>query len=90
MATNIDAFDTSDYPKTHPLHSKENAKTLEKFKDECSSDFEARSISWSCQTDVSRSPPREYQDRTTKEFKAPGFSSYNPNNKIGLQNNNIT
>ena len=27
----------SDYPKTHPLHSKENAKTLGKFKDECSS-----------------------------------------------------
>ena len=36
MAANIDAFDTSDYPKTHPLHSKENAKTLGKFKDECS------------------------------------------------------
>ena len=27
MAENIDAFDTSDYPKTHPLHSKENGKT---------------------------------------------------------------
>ena len=37
MAANIDAFDTSDCSKTHPLHSKENAKTLGKFKDECSS-----------------------------------------------------
>ena len=33
MASNIDALHTSDYPKTHPLHSKENAKTLGKFKD---------------------------------------------------------
>ena len=52
MAESIDAFVTSDYPKTHPLHSKENVKTLGKFKDECSSlqpyefitDFEARCI----------------------------------------------
>ena len=36
MAANIDAFDTSNYPVTHPLYSK-NAKTLEKFKDECNS-----------------------------------------------------
>ena len=26
MAANIDAFDTSDYPKTHPLHSKRMPK----------------------------------------------------------------
>ena len=49
MAANIDAFDTSDFQKTHPLHSKENAKTWGKFKDkECSSlqpyDLEARCI----------------------------------------------
>ena len=31
IAANIDAFDTSDYPKTYPLHSQENAKTLGKF-----------------------------------------------------------
>ena len=37
MAANIDAFDTSEYPTTHPLHSKKNAKTLGKFKDECNS-----------------------------------------------------
>ena len=74
MAANIDAFDTSDYPKIHPLHAKENSKTLENFKDESSSlhlfshmklsDFEASCIPWSFQMDVSRSPPREYQDRT--------------------------
>ena len=37
VAANIDALDTSDYRKTHPLHPKENAKTLGKFNDECSS-----------------------------------------------------
>ena len=37
MAANIDAFDTSEYPTTHPFHSKKNAKTLGKFKDECNS-----------------------------------------------------
>ena len=37
MTANIDAFDTSEYPITHPLHSKKNAKTLGKFKDECNS-----------------------------------------------------
>ena len=54
MAATIDAFDTSDYPKAHPLHSKENAKILGKFKNECCSlqpykfiqiYFEARCIS---------------------------------------------
>ena len=35
MAANIDTFDTSKYPTAHPLHSKMNAKTLGKFKDEC-------------------------------------------------------
>ena len=34
MAANIDAFE---YPTSHPLHSKKNAKTLGKFKDECKS-----------------------------------------------------
>ena len=37
MSANVDAFDTSEYPTTHPLHSKRNAKTLGKFKDECNS-----------------------------------------------------
>ena len=37
MAANIDAFDTYEYPTTHPLYSKKNAKTLKKFKDECNS-----------------------------------------------------
>ena len=37
IAANIDAFDTSDYPTTHPLHSKKNAKKLGEFKDECNS-----------------------------------------------------
>ena len=37
MAANISAFDTSEYPTTHPLHSKNNAKSLGKFKDECNS-----------------------------------------------------
>ena len=32
MAANIDAVDTSDNPKTRPLHSKENAKTLGSLK----------------------------------------------------------
>ena len=34
MAANIDAYDTSQYPTTHPLHSKKNTIPLEKFKDE--------------------------------------------------------
>ena len=37
MAANIDVFDTSDYPAIHTLHSKKNAKTLGKYKDECNS-----------------------------------------------------
>ena len=37
MAANIDAFDTSENRKTHPLHSRKNAKTLVNFKDECNS-----------------------------------------------------
>ena len=35
MAANISAFSTSEYPTTHQLHSKKNAETLGKFKDEC-------------------------------------------------------
>ena len=37
MADNIDAYDTSDYPIDHPLHSRTNAKVSGKMKDECSS-----------------------------------------------------
>ena len=37
MADNMDAYDTSDYPVDHPLHSRTNAKVLGKMKDECSS-----------------------------------------------------
>ena len=37
MTDNLDAFDTSDYPVDHPVHSKTNAKVLGKMKDECSS-----------------------------------------------------
>ena len=37
MANNLDAYDTSDYPVDHLLHSKTNAKFLGKVKDECSS-----------------------------------------------------
>ena len=37
MAADIDAFDTSEYPTTHSLYSKKNAKTLWKFKNECTS-----------------------------------------------------
>ena len=37
MADNMDAYDTSDYPVDHPLHSRKNAKVLGKIKDECSS-----------------------------------------------------
>ena len=31
---NIEAFDTSDYPKTHALYSKTNCKVLGEMKDE--------------------------------------------------------
>ena len=31
----IDAYDTSDYPQDHPLHSMKNKKVLGKMKDEC-------------------------------------------------------
>ena len=34
MADNMDAYDTSDYPEDHPLHSRTNAKVLGKTKDE--------------------------------------------------------
>ena len=37
IAANVNTVDTSDYPITHPLHSKKNAKLLWKFKDECNS-----------------------------------------------------
>ena len=34
MAKDISFYDTSDYPTTHPLHSRANAKVVGKFKDE--------------------------------------------------------
>ena len=37
MAGNLEAYETSDYPVDHPLHSKRNAKVLGKMKDKCSS-----------------------------------------------------
>ena len=37
MADNMDAYDTSNYPVDHPLHSRTNAKVLGKMKDEWSS-----------------------------------------------------
>ncbi|MEW8333911.1 MAG: hypothetical protein AB2692_23475 [Candidatus Thiodiazotropha sp.] len=35
MAKHQDLYDTSDFPKGHPLHSTENKKVLGKMKDEC-------------------------------------------------------
>ena len=35
METNKNEYDTSDYPKDHPLFSNENKKVLGKMKDEC-------------------------------------------------------
>ena len=35
MAQHADYYDTSDYPRDHPLHSTENKKVLGKMKDEC-------------------------------------------------------
>ena len=34
MKNNMDLYDTSDYPKEHPLHSNKNKKVLGKMKDE--------------------------------------------------------
>ena len=34
-AKHADLYDTSDYPKDHPLHSMVNKKALNKMKDEC-------------------------------------------------------
>jgi hypothetical protein len=34
MKNNPDYFDTSDYPKDHPLYSDKNKKVIGKFKDE--------------------------------------------------------
>jgi len=34
MKDSLDFYDTSDYPKDHPLHDKKNAKVIGKFKDE--------------------------------------------------------
>ena len=39
MREDIDAYDTSDYPKEHPLHSVTNKKLLSKIKDECAGRF---------------------------------------------------
>ena len=36
MMTQIDLYDTADYPKDHFLHSSKNSKVIGKFKDECS------------------------------------------------------
>ena len=35
MGENLDLYDTSDFPKDHPLHSQKNRKVLGKMKDEC-------------------------------------------------------
>ena len=35
MRENLDYYDTSDFPKGHPLHSQRNNKVLGKMKDEC-------------------------------------------------------
>ena len=35
MEAKKDLYDTSDYPKEHPLHSNTNKKVLGKMKDEC-------------------------------------------------------
>ena len=35
MGENLDYYDTSDFPKDHPLHSQKNKKVLGKMKDEC-------------------------------------------------------
>jgi len=35
MKNNMDLYDTSDYPKEHPLHSNADKKVLGKMKDEC-------------------------------------------------------
>ena len=37
MLGDLDAFDTSDYPTSHPCYSAQNKKVLGKFKDECCS-----------------------------------------------------
>jgi len=35
MAEDLALYDTSNYPKEHPLYSGENKKVLSKMKDEC-------------------------------------------------------
>ena len=35
IETNKNLYDTSDYPKEHPLYSNSNKKVLGKMKDEC-------------------------------------------------------
>jgi len=35
MAEGLDSYDTSNYPKEHPLHSSKNKKVLGKIEDEC-------------------------------------------------------
>ena len=35
MGRHLELYDTSDYPKDHPLHSQENKKVIGKMKDEC-------------------------------------------------------
>ena len=44
MEAKKDLYDTSDYPKEHPLHSNTNKKVLGKMKDECAGTPIAESV----------------------------------------------
>ena len=69
LTLNLDAYDTSDYPPDHPLHSRTNAKVLGKFKDECASlavknlsDFEVTCILFFYLAAKLNLQPREFHD----------------------------
>ena len=48
IKSNRNLYDTSDYPKEHPLHSNANKKVLGKMKDECAGTHMAECV---CQTE---------------------------------------
>ena len=45
MGEHLDYYDTSDFPKDHPLHSQMNKKVLGKMKDECAGSLLSQKLS---------------------------------------------
>lgn len=69
MAANVGVFGTSDYTATNLLHSRNIAKTLEKFKDECDSLQPLEFIGLSSKIYSQKLPIGHSQDHSQGWFK---------------------